>query len=541
MDELQNKLERVGLILYSALCDYLDVCTSIQNYYHKANAAGGVPRALSASVANEISLITSLYETKMKQAKSSLSQAINSSSVIVPINSLPSEILLRIFQLVVGERPCSIKLYRAKRISLPKYSEILSRVCTRWRHIAMGSPTLWSHIDFVPFSSRGQGFEARAEACVARAGDALLDIHIYDREVDEDFNMNKMLNLLTTAAPRIRSLEFFISAASEGPDRSLIGCCFGNCIPGTFTELAISDRSSTTIAFIRAADDPGAVNDLWLNVPLGNLEDLLLPVTVLRLDGIYLPWTYQVYQGLVELRLTCTRKSAAEISEEDLVTILLLSPGLRILYFGLILKTPRSGDFPMSPVRLDDLEALSWTSIRHHQLGTFLRLLSPGSKSLRLSFEPHVVRNQVECGDEIKDFFTRSNVVELYITNIAHGTYQMIGQLIEPIPNLRVLVINGAPFYPHHFKFTGNVYNRSAIPACAPLDMLYVTRARVELNKLEPFLRQYPANSLTFWDCVVSDGGNLQSGREIQTAFSRVCPAVRCISKDEPNPVKSWD
>lgn len=540
MNELQKKLEHVGFLLCSALNEYLDVCSSIEKSYQLANTAGGVPKALSASVSSQISLITTLYETKLKRAKSTLSWAINSSSDVVPINCLPSEILMGIFHLVVGIRPCGVKHNSGAKITLPKYPDFLSRVCTRWRQIVMDTPTLWSHIDLVPFSSRSQGFEARAKAFITRAGNSLLDIHVYEPAFYEDFGTESMLEFLVSIAPRIRSLEFVIPDTSEALDESVIECCFENCTPGTFTELSITDNGSTAPNFLEAADDPDDVSDsLWLNIPPDYLEELLLPVTVLRLDGVFLPWQHKLYHELVELRLTSTREPTL-ISEHELVGILLLSPRLRILYFGLTIISALPEDSHMFPVRLNDLEVLDLTSLEYSQLGTFLRLLSPGSRSLRLSFDPYVVDDLPLCEDSVKDFFARSNVRELHLSDFSRGTYQRAGELISPISNLRVLAMIGVYSFPSPHS-TPNSDNHTTPAARSPLDVLYMIRGRVDLDELETFIKQYPVNTLVFWNCKVFDGRNIQSDCELQTKFSKLCHSVRCIGKDAPNPIENWD
>lgn len=539
MIALIEGLNNASALLHSALDAYLGACAAIQGHYQQTNTLTSIPREVVDRVANELPLVTS-YETKIRQAKSTIGQAMN--STITPINTLPSEILIRIFHLVVDGKPCGVKYNSGEKITLPKYPDFLSYVCTRWRQLVVHSPTLWSHIDLVPFSPLSRGFETRAEVCVTRANNLLLDLHVYEPAFCEQIDIDKMLDLLVALAPRVKSLELAIPDASEVLDKSVIECCFGNCSPGTFTRLILTDHGSNAPTFLWASDDPDDLDEGWLDIPSEKIDNLLLPVTDLLLDGIYLPWTHQAYHGLVELRLTSTRKPVASITESELVNILSLSPRLKILHFGLTITAPLPKGSSIPPVRLDDLEILNLTSPRYAQLSTLLRLLAPGSNPLRVSLEPYSLDSPPLHMGEVKDFFARSNVAELHIRRFPReeDLRPGVNELIDPNPNLRILAMSDAYWKRRATPIIG-LDNQQPTTPRRHLDALYIINSRIELDELERVITQYPVKMLVFWGCRVYEGRVIQSSHELQTKLSRLCSDIRCIPWTEDNPTEGWD
>lgn len=202
MVELVNELNAASTLLNSALQRYLDACSAVSDYYEQTGMLARVPRMFLDHVTNELALITS-YEATIQQAKSLISQARNSSTSLVPIHSLPSEILSRIFYLVVGARPCGASDNSGNNSSLPKYPDFLTHVCSRWRRISIGLPMLWSHIDILHLHSMTPGFVARAKACAARAKHAPLEIHFQVSASHSSPNANISADFLSSAATRI--------------------------------------------------------------------------------------------------------------------------------------------------------------------------------------------------------------------------------------------------------------------------------------------------------------------------------------------------
>jgi hypothetical protein len=129
--------------LAKALDKYTMLCSSIQN----SLSFLGAPQEQSLQqMDNELDLLAS-YERKLQEARSSISKAQNNSFNLILINSFPSEILLYIFQLVMGPKPCQFSLDPFACIVGP---DCLSQICSRWQNVAILSPTLRTHLDFAP-------------------------------------------------------------------------------------------------------------------------------------------------------------------------------------------------------------------------------------------------------------------------------------------------------------------------------------------------------------------------------------------------------
>jgi hypothetical protein len=133
----------------------------------------------------------------------------------------------------------------------------------------------------------------------------------------------------------------------------------------------INENPQPRVKFLENSKCPYNFGSQLLNLPYQDLEDLLLPITVLHLRQMYPHWTSQAYHGLVELHLCSVMLPAARITKSQLVTILKSSPGLRVFHFNLDLIKDSLVDAPIVPVRLDDLEVLNLISMDLDRLGIF--------------------------------------------------------------------------------------------------------------------------------------------------------------------------
>lgn len=485
-------------------------------------------------------------EAKIKKstAKSIIGQTRNYFLAAASINSLPSEILAHIFHLVAGSRPCGVGDRGGEIITFPKYPDILSHVCSHWRDIATGMPTLWTHIDYVPRHSLSAGFEARAKLFATRSGSLHLDIHIYEPVPLQLLNCSNILRFITTIVSRIRSIELVMPGTAIPEDDLYVDviCILEQCLrkptPGTLTKLTLTDLRTSVPTFIEAASELAYVSEgnEWLNVPPDDLEVNLLPLTVLRLDGIYLPWAHPVYHELIELCLTSTQKPAAKITKSELVNILIHSPGLRVLHFGLKI-TNQLKDTYRTPVRLEHLEELNLTSMDYKRHRTLLRLLAPGPKPLQLSIQLDDASSNV-YEDEVIEFFKRSNVTRLHATAHPEGSenISIVDELIRPLSQLRVLVLekfywlnDGGP----PAELTG--YDTSEWSK-SRLDALYILECKIESNLLLRMIKQHPVKALTLRNCHVSGASN----QPLNQLMHQVCPVVS-VGTGGSNPIEIWD
>ncbi|KAH7332598.1 hypothetical protein B0J17DRAFT_632237 [Rhizoctonia solani] len=146
----------------------------------------GFPFEVRRQLDTELAFISS-YEPKIQQIKLAISRALNYSSGVPPINDLPLEVLAHIFHLA---RPRLCNLHQPSDDDypegyIPRYPDDLARGCNLWRKYAISSRSLWCHIDLSPYKPYCARLIARAEAHVARAGEAPIELHIADNETSD--------------------------------------------------------------------------------------------------------------------------------------------------------------------------------------------------------------------------------------------------------------------------------------------------------------------------------------------------------------------
>ncbi|KAH7333893.1 hypothetical protein B0J17DRAFT_770998 [Rhizoctonia solani] len=354
-----EELNTAGRLLSSALDKYLEVCSSIQNYYFDSSLSTVQP-GLSSHIATQGHLVAAL-EVKLHEARGTIARAHNCCPSLVPIHALLPELIGRIFYFV------------PKQIGRPfdwdGRPEVLSHVCSRWREVSLGSPSLWRCIN-IPFTvhedytlvciNRGLAFAERARPL-------FLDVRFYTAS---KFKMHSILSkpeglkpFAEAITPYTRSLEFAFTPGDYIMYYSSILDTYRDFPVGIFVDKGtyVSDRTT---------------DSCWLYTP-DDTDPVLEPLNVLRLKGAYPPWTSKAYYGLVELRLahSITRSTAQTplISKKHLQGILRASPALRVLQFSIGVAQLTPTDSHVIPVPLDHLEVLSVVHIKDDKLGIFLR------------------------------------------------------------------------------------------------------------------------------------------------------------------------
>lgn len=537
MIELVGELSTASSLLHIALDRYLDACSAVQSYYTQTTTLTGVPRTLSECVSRELISVTS-YEKIIKQAKSVISQARNCSADI-PIHALPVEILTRIFYLVAG----GVNQERNRtdqETSLPRYPDFLSHVCSRWRQIVLCLPELWSRVDLLYHHTLSQGFVARAEACASRAGDSLLDIRLRIPASYSDIHDAGLYRFLESTATRARSLELTLPSTLNQFPEPLVESCFESCTPGTLVEFAIVSHGQYAPSFVVAYEGPGSDEDeddsdidiegLVLCLRENCFEDLLLPVTNLRLHGIYPPWASQAYHGLVELHLTSEKQF--DITELELYDILESSPKLQILQFGLFIERFGLG---LVPVCLEDLEVLNLGALNYDQLGAFLGLISIGSKPLQLTIKYDDAMSPRSKG-EVTKFFMDSNITKLQLKgSFSKLRLEMVSGLF---PQLRVLVLD-------HFRNrlkarSFNIRQSDTPPGSLPLETLYILNSCLDLDYVRRLAEKHPIPSIVFWKSEMFCNNEAIRVDVVGAELSKFCSVVKHVHFLDSNPVKGW-
>ncbi|KAJ7758718.1 hypothetical protein B0H16DRAFT_1416183 [Mycena metata] len=140
-------------------------------------------------------------------------------SIVAPIRRLPPELLIEIFDLCGHPSAADLNL-------LP-----VSQVCSYWRRIAVGTPSLWSHLDLDVKLWRSSGLTsrtllARLDSSLQRGGNVPLTLQV-DLQRDDPYDIN-IVKTLVKYAPRWRHLHFsgelesFAFLTSVTPDLPLL-------------------------------------------------------------------------------------------------------------------------------------------------------------------------------------------------------------------------------------------------------------------------------------------------------------------------------
>ncbi|KEP50431.1 F-box-like domain protein [Rhizoctonia solani 123E] len=443
-----EQLRLAGDQLRTAWSHYCKTYSAIQACHSqgKSPLGKGFPPEFIRQFDTELAFISS-YEPKIQEIKLSIKHARNYSSGLAPINSLPPEILSRIFHLVLAQ-PCQLnRISEDKKKYYPRYPDYLAHVCALWRRTAISAGSLWCHIDVSSYETSYDGLVARAETHLERTGEFPIELHIaMDGDIyDEDvLTCRALCSLLSDASDRVESLELLVPRQFGHFHRSLFGI-FLVGQPPIFTKFIIDSKAYHWNKFIEPdyvdPGEPCITCGFELQLENSCLEACFAPLTVLHLRGVFPLWESKAYHGLVDLRLLSTSPQST-IKEVELINILKSSPGLRILHFGLSIRNQAADTEELSPVHLEDLQVVKIfpnLEAPYECTRSVLPLLAPGSKPLRLSFEDHYVVD-ASLITELERFFMRSRVTRFHTRAILPP----VRILLRYAPHLEQVVLDYA-------------------------------------------------------------------------------------------------
>ncbi|KAH7332630.1 hypothetical protein B0J17DRAFT_678334 [Rhizoctonia solani] len=483
------------------------------------------------------------------------------------IHLLPPEILTHIFSLVVLGRHCLIQDCRdcpyleleQKRNQCP---DTISRICSLWRRLVIGLPTLWSHIDIALNHPLNPQLVARAKVFAARAGHIPLDIHIFDPDFAHAQKMRPFFlerplpsptrvdpdtmhdfRFSTSNSVRIRSLDFNfkLRRGLRSSHMSALEYFLTRCAPGVFTHYSMQTHMRTLSAFIEPADDPHTPDSVLLAIRSQHFESIWFGTTNLRLNHLCPHWGSKAYHGLVELRIG---KKVPTIDEAQLVAILRSSPGLRILHIETVIEDLTPHIDPITPVPLEELEELKIndrSELDFTACGDILRWIAPGKKPLQLTFNGHPSEGAML-------FCARSNITRFFGESF---TQESVTDIVRRCGFLEVLALNAGYFeISDLFSILCPVDERNLvglIPA-TKVDTLYLVNfLLLPLDDLEEAVTRYSVQRLIVRNCRVShetdEGAKAtEDPQEIRALLSTLdkCPMVEYLEIRSPLDPEGW-
>ncbi|KAG9081568.1 hypothetical protein FRC07_014481, partial [Ceratobasidium sp. 392] len=325
----------------SACVDLKKACISPPGELRKRQR---IEKALLAIDAELSSL--ELEEAALCRARTSLVAARNASESLVPINSLPPEILTRVF---LATQCTSRDWYDSEE--LPP-AQLLVGICSYWRQLALSIPSLWTDMN-ITTCQRSYNY---ATLLFHRSNHLPICLNVFEPEELEANNRWAWENsgppseLLTETSKRIQALDIYSQADSNEKTNIVLKYWLDNCSAGTTKTLRIFGCSG-----------PLPHTQLEWEFYLSSVEhaeSILHSISTLELHSFTIPWQSVAYHQLVELRLSFRPGGGTQVSVSQLAHILNSSPGLAKLQLSGLNVTSSDGWDVTNAVRLAQLEFL---------------------------------------------------------------------------------------------------------------------------------------------------------------------------------------
>ncbi|KAG8744112.1 hypothetical protein FRC10_010793 [Ceratobasidium sp. 414] len=552
--KIVKELELAGDLLAVSVQRYLDASLMLKfiSSNHSLRSKKSTPVLQAIDAMDEQLVHLQSHRDKLCQAQAEVSLVRNYSPKLAPINMLPRETLSHIIRLVTVSQLQNLIVREKPTLGNPRlvdtteklaaHPNTLSEVCKSWYGLITSTPALWSHIDLVVSGSRKEMFYTRASQFVKCAVGAPLFVRIHELRPAQPNENQQLARWLSPVAGQLYSLDFSRAYKTQEVAYSVLGCWFKHGTPGTVKEITVWNTTPRGSPFIRPA--PGLAPALWeFDISTQRLEEFFEPITLLHLRYVFPNWDSQAYCGLAHLHLR-----GGSITEAQLQAIFSKSPRLEKLYLGLQVTDMEPRGAPRTPIYLPRLEALSLDVRDVSQVWPILRLITPGSRPLKLAF--------LLAGDKDGDFTEipeahafsrRSNITTLYLGGPQdNNNFQSrrLSRTLRTFPHLRML---GLEAY-HYFEELplSEPASSGISPICPQLRELCLFDCELDLDIFKHLLRTHSVQVLRICCCRVFSGATelKMPEEELQEALSDSVPDVKCYkfnTNDCPDPYLNWD
>ncbi|CAE6504927.1 unnamed protein product [Rhizoctonia solani] len=528
---------------------YSEACSSILDHFNSGSSP--VKEVGSVVITELVKLVA--YESKFEQAKVSLRRTRNQNPDLVPINKLPTEIMVHIFRFLCSSGGCFLPAdYSPRRERQVIYPDALLRVCSSWRQIVFTSHVLWTHIDLDDSETTQlrQAIFTRAKNFVGRSGRAPLHFHLRVglSRAEDDLSPTK---LFQSIAPRIRAFSFeCIDARLEDDVKQALLGTLSETLPGTLTQLCIRIRGHYPAFLVpfspTHSSAPSNYPFFTISLTEGQFEELLAPVTRLELEDLYPAWTSRAYCGLVELALTSCTTSKITITDSELTRILRASPGLQVFRFGLkVTLEPRKSPTitQLNCLRLFDLDATG-----DFPPEAIFRMIQPG----RLPLETRIEIDHWEGVDfispswaEFASFAARSSIYRLNMSLKGERFYS--SELFSVLPQLEELLLQRSVLGQTRGDITC-CFTFQDVPRHR-LRLLILIDCVIHLNDFRDMSEIQPTDRLVLQGCRVIETYDTlshvpktgDSPNGWQKVLSRICPSVEIINTSSTFEEANWE
>ncbi|KEP49578.1 putative isoamyl alcohol oxidase, partial [Rhizoctonia solani 123E] len=479
-----------------AIQNYLDKTIALQSDLQTHRLSGdlaSVQNALPKTWADDIKVPANY--AKLAQTQTHLNQIRNS---CLPINTLPLEILSRVFRLSAFHSS-----HAHYNTSTPNpYDQddrkdllVLTHICTHWREILLSTQTFWSRFE-INTKEDPELAGQRARAYLDRASDAPLSFyldehpeHELDSVVDypalkhfgAQFDRLARLALMGHRRPRIAE-EIMMLWMKNGK-------------PGTLHTLMI--RMDTEYWFERVIN----LGDFSLTSE--QIESFLGPIRVLYLNGLRFHWDSSVYRNLVVLRMGSFREEYFP-QIDQLLAILSACPQLHTLQLFKMNILP-SDLVGYEPVHLVELEYLSLTHLAPESYSLLLPSIFSGSKDLTFRVSS-LQMDEVLVHDSIRSFLTRTNVTRVHIQQCINDYSYDISVYLSSLPHLQILVLDFCTFSGERCLAGLTRFDESKgahIPLCPHLHTVYLLDGSFSTGVIQQVVESHHIRKLRFLECKI--------------------------------------
>ncbi|KAG8769517.1 hypothetical protein FRC12_004902 [Ceratobasidium sp. 428] len=415
------------LRLQKATQTFLDASISLRDAISQHFA---VPSRHSSSedlmfkIQSQIALSNSI-ENQLAISRAAINSTRNLSPAFVPINVLPPELFSRIFAFVVASKSRDIFC------DGPDPLLAISAVCTRWRQIAIGNRSFWSHIDLItPSLSAGESSDTTeiTQIWLERSQGTPLHLSVNFRCSVDQRHTSQILCVLQPHLACLASLVF--PSVDEETLELFLTFCSRHGVPGSLKSLVI--HACPRMRY--------APRQSW-------------PTAYLR--------------GLVELQLSYLLHVMSP-NFLELSTILSGSPTLQTLRLRHLTILPGQA----LTVDLPELRLLDITGLDYVSLPGLLNGISPGGHDLDFRFSLRRLTNS-DFVDFIIPFCRRSKIVSLYLSDMymPESPDDRVVLLLSCMAFMRVLIVE-SNFGDFHSANLVEVNSREKTPRCPKLNIL---------------------------------------------------------------------
>ncbi|KAF8598243.1 hypothetical protein BDV93DRAFT_561507 [Ceratobasidium sp. AG-I] len=318
---------------------------------------------------------------------------------------------------------------------------MLSSVCVRWRHVAISTSSLWSHVYFTPELHTPKGL-LLAKLYLERSSSLPLSLCTgrFGHEPSLRTENQQLADLLRSIVMRLESLSI-ISEYSKFFDEMFVTLLEGSA--GHLRRFALSRGSIVADA----------------RLPRETLNRILLPLHTLYLHKVKANWDTIPCQNLVELQLINPRYDSCPTGTQ-LVRILNTNPAIRRLALDGFELDSYAHDLP--PIELLELRTLQ-LGMSSRSTSCFLALLVPGPHELDLRLRiPFPLRDSDKLATETnRGFFQQARVVSLRIFKNFWMPFLNIATHLPYLETLQISDLSYDEYYDEYYdcyKLHGEIF-----------------------------------------------------------------------------------